>query len=53
MDVNKEWTDEVLAEIDKAIARGNVDKETLETMKELIKSAKVRTSMTEYFKDQE
>lgn len=53
MDVNKEWKDEVLAEIDKAIQRGNVDKETLELMKELVKNAKLKTSMTEYFKDQE
>ena len=53
MDVNKEWTDDVIAEIDKAIQRGNVEPETLELMKELLKGAKVRASMSEYVKEQE
>ena len=50
MDVNPEWTDEVIAELDKAIERGNVNEETLELMKELLKGAKARVSISEYFK---
>jgi len=50
MDVNPEWTDEICAELDKAIKRGNVDEETLELMKELLKGAKARVSISEYFK---
>jgi hypothetical protein len=50
MDVKQEWKDEVLYEIDKAIQRGNVDKDTLQVMKELLKGAKAKVSMTEYFK---
>ena len=50
MDVNPEWTDEIIAELDKAIERGNVDGETLELMKELLKGAKARVSISEYFK---
>jgi hypothetical protein len=53
MDINQEWTDEVLAQFDEAIKRGNVPKETLELMKELLKGAKVKSSITEYFKEQE
>jgi len=53
MDVNKEWTDEVIAEIDKTIQRGNIDKTTLELMKELLKGAKARVSISEYFNDQD
>ena len=53
MDINPEWKDEVMAELDAAIARGNVEKETLEVMKELLKGAKARVSISEYFKDQE
>ena len=53
MDVNKEWKDEVLYEIDKAIQRGNVDEDTLQVMKELLKGAKARVSISEYFKDQD
>jgi len=53
MDVNKEWTDDFIAEIDKTIQRGNVKKETLELMKELLKGAKVKTSIAEYVKEQE
>ena len=49
MDVNQEWTEEFLTELDKAINRGNVDKETLELMKELLKGAKARVSISEYF----
>ena len=54
MDVNvdKEWTDEVMAEIDKAIKRGNVDKETLELMKELLKGARLSVSIQAYYEDQ-
>lgn len=50
MDVNPEWTDEFMAEIDKTIERGNVSKETLELMKELLKGAKARVSISEYFR---
>jgi hypothetical protein len=50
MDVKQEWKDEVLYELDKAIRRGNVDKDTLQVMKELLKGAKARVSITEYFK---
>ena len=50
MDVKQEWKDEILYEIDKAIQRGNVDKDTLQVMKELLKGAKARKSISEYFK---
>ncbi len=50
MDVKQEWKDEILYEIDKAIQRGNVDKDTLQVMKELLKGAKARVSISEYFK---
>ena len=50
MDVKQEWKDEVLYEIDKAIQRGNVNKDTLQVMKELLKGAKARVSISEYFK---
>jgi len=53
MNVDKEWTDGVIAEIDKAIQRNNVDTTTLELMKELLKGAKARVSMSEYFNEQE
>lgn len=53
MDVNKEWKDEIMAELDRAIVRGNVDKDTLKVMKELLKGAKARVSISEYFNDQE
>jgi hypothetical protein len=53
MNVNKEWTDDVITELDKTIARGNVDKDTLELMKELLKGAKIRASMEGYIEDQE
>lgn len=53
MNVNKEWTDDFIQELDKTINRGNVDKETLELMKELLKGARLRSSMTEYSQDQE
>jgi hypothetical protein len=52
MDVKQEWKDEVLYELDKTIQRGNVDKDTLQVMKELLKGAKARVSMTEYFKQE-
>ena len=50
MDVNPEWKDDVLYELDKAIQRGNVDKDTLQVMKELLKGARARVSISEYFK---
>jgi len=53
MDVNQDWKNSVLDQLDAAIKRGNVDKETLELMKELLKNAKLKTSITEYFKDQD
>jgi hypothetical protein len=53
MNVNEEWANEFITEIDKTIKRGNVDEATLELMKELLKNAKLKTSITEYFKDQE
>ena len=53
MDINSEWKDEVMAELDKAIQRGNVDEETLKLMKELLKGAKARVSISEYFNEQE
>lgn len=53
MDVNQDWKNEMLDQLDAAIKRGNVDKEVLELMKELLKNAKLKTSITEYFKDQD
>jgi len=53
MNVNSEWKDEVMAELDKAIQRGNVDEDTLKVMKELLKGAKARVSISEYFNDQD
>jgi hypothetical protein len=53
MEVNKEWTDEFMAELDRTIARGNVDKDTIEVMKELLKGVKARVSIAEYFNEQE
>ena len=50
MDVNPEWTNEIITELDKTIERGNVDETTLKLMKELLKGAKVRVSISEYFK---
>jgi len=50
MDVNPEWRDEILYEIDKAIQRGKADEDTLKVMKELLKGAKARVSISEYFK---
>jgi hypothetical protein len=50
MDTDQKWTEEVIEEIDKTIARGNVDKDTLELMKELLRDSKVQTSITAYFK---
>ena len=51
MDVNQEWTDEFIAELDRTIQRGNVDTDTIELMKELLKGAKARVSISEYFND--
>jgi len=53
MEVNKEWQDEVMYEIDKTIIRGNVDADVLKVMKELLKGAKAKVSISEYFKDQD
>ena len=53
MEVNNEWKDDVMCQLDEAIRRGNVDKDILELMKELLKGARARASITEYFKDQE
>lgn len=53
MKVDKEWTDDIIQELDKTINRGNVDKETLELMKELLKGARLRSSIVEYSQDQE
>ena len=53
MDINDEFKDDFLAQIDDAIERGNVDKETLELMKELLKGAKLRCSISAYYEDQE
>ena len=50
MDVNQEWKDEILYEIDKTIQRGNVNEDVLKVMKELLKGAKARVSILEYFK---
>ena len=53
MDVKQEWKDEILYEIDRAIQRGNTDENTLKVMKELLKGAKARVSISEYFKDRD
>ena len=50
MDVKQEWKDEILYEIDQAIQRGNVNEDVLKVMKELLKGAKARVSISEYFK---
>jgi hypothetical protein len=49
MGTTKEWTNEFIEEINKTIARGNVDKDVLELMKELLKDSKVQTSIIAYF----
>jgi hypothetical protein len=51
MDVEK-WKEELEASINQAIERGNVDQETLEVMRELLRSAK-SSSITEFYKDQQ
>jgi tRNA(Phe) wybutosine-synthesizing methylase Tyw3 len=53
MDVDNTWKKDLLAELDKTINRGNVDRETLELMKELLKGAKARVSISEYFNEQD
>jgi hypothetical protein len=53
MDVNNEWREEFILELDKTINRGNVDKDTVELMKELLKGAKARVSISEYFNGQD
>jgi hypothetical protein len=53
MDVNKEWTDDFITELDKTIQRGNVDADIIELMKELLKGAKARISISEYFNEQD
>ena len=52
MDIDKKWKEDFLAQLDKTIERGSVNKETLELMKELLKNAKLKSSITEYYKDQ-
>lgn len=52
MDVNDSWKENLLTELDKTIKRGYVDEATLELMKELLKGAKARVSISEYFNDQ-
>ena len=52
MDINDEFKDDFLAKIDDAIERGNVDTETLKLMKELLKGAKLRSSISAYYEDQ-
>ena len=51
MDVEK-YKEELESIINQAIERGNVDQETLEVMRELLKNAK-STSITEFYKDQQ
>lgn len=52
MEVNQEWTNELIAGLDKTIQRGNVDEATLELMKELLKGAKARISISDFFNEQ-
>lgn len=54
MDVENYWNsrkEELLNSIDKALERGEADKEVLELMKELLNNAKVKNSITDYFKE--
>ena len=53
MDVNNEWKENFLTELDKTADRGNVSKETIDVMKELLKGAKARISISEYFNEQD
>lgn len=54
MDVNvDDLKENFMEELDKTINRGNVDVETLELMKELLKGAKARVSISEYFNEQD
>lgn len=55
MDVEKLWVtkkSELLSNINKTIESGNVDKEILEVMKELLEVTNVKISISEYFKEQ-
>ena len=47
MDVKQERTDEFITELDKTIQRDNLDKETLELIKELLKGAKAKAKSKE------
>ena len=54
MDDEKLWgtkKSELLNNINKTIESGNVDKEILEVMKELLEVTNVKTSISEYFND--
>ena len=42
---------ELLSNIDKTIKSGNVSKEVLEIMKDLLEVTNVKTSISEYFND--
>ena len=54
MDVNvDDLKENLMSELDKTINRGNIDKETVELMKELLKGAKARVSISEYFNEQD
>jgi len=44
---------DLLTSIDKTMEKGNVDKEVLEIMKELVDKIKIKKSMEEYFDDLE
>jgi tRNA(Phe) wybutosine-synthesizing methylase Tyw3 len=44
---------DLLTSIDKTIEKGNVDKEVLEIMKELVDKIKIKKNMEDYFNDLE
>lgn len=44
---------DLLTSIDKTMEKGNVDKEILEIMKELVDKIKIKKGMEEYFEDLE
>lgn len=54
MDVENYWNskrDELLDSIDQAMEREGADKETLALMKELLRHAKIKNSMSDFFKE--
>jgi hypothetical protein len=53
MDVDNQWKENFIGELDKTIDRGNVDTTTLELMKELLKGTRTRVSISEYFREQD